>query len=223
MSAAPWSADHPLVAARARGRFIPHLRNRPIGSETVRLENAPAGGLRLRAETLVAVHRFDLRQTVVAEYAADLRPRACTVEAQVDSRRFALTVEVGRDRAALSSRAGQRGHTAQHDLVHPPLLLIDNCFATHALAALAASQASPGEDTFFSLPAAEDLRATRSPGLQVLLGGQEFASPALTLHLIPELDEHVWLQGGWVGRMIIPQTQMRVEWVNDTSLPGGNR
>src|SRR5262249_8858708 len=136
MSAVTWSADHPLVRACARGRFVPHVRNRPIGSETVRAENGPGGGLRLRVETVLAVHRFELRQTVVAEYAADLTPRSCAVEAVVDSRPFSLALELGDGRAIVSSRSGTGEATAGHDLVLPPLLLIDNCFATHAVAAL---------------------------------------------------------------------------------------
>src|SRR5262249_18016670 len=143
---------------------------------------------------------FELRQTVVAEYAADLRPRRCAVEAVVDSRPFSLVLDVDESRAIVSSRSGTHESSAAHDLVVPPLLLIDNCFATHALAALAAAQAAPGREEFLSLPAGMTLRVTRSPGLNVLLGGQDLASPALTLLLAPELDEHVWLREGWVER-----------------------
>ena len=87
------SPADPIVHACGTGRFVPYLRNRAIGSETVRAEAGAAGRLRLRAETEISVHRFELRQTVVAEFAADLRPHWCTVEALVNTRRFSLTID----------------------------------------------------------------------------------------------------------------------------------
>jgi len=223
MSALTLSADHPVVSACASGRFILHARNRPIGFETVRAKNAAAGGLRVQAETRVVLPRFELRQTVVAEYTADLRPLRCEVEATVNDRPFSVTIAIEAGRAVLVSRAGPDERSARIDLARAPLLLIDNCITSHAFAALAASHAPPGGDEYLSLPAGEGLRATRAPGLGVLLGGQDLAPPALTLHLTPELDEHVWLRDNWVDRLVIPQTQMRIEWAHDPSPSGGHR
>jgi len=222
MNAAPSLRDDPIVRACGTGRFVPYFRNRVIGSETVRTEAGAAGRLRLRAETEIALHRFDLRQTIVAEFAADLRPHWCTVEAVVNTRPFSLTVEVGRDRAVVASRSGKEQRSARCDITRPPLLLVDNCFASHALAALAAARQPRATDNFLSLPACENLLLTRSPGLKVLLGGREFAPPELSLHLTPELDEHVWLQGGWIERLVIPQTQMRIEWTANLPPRGGH-
>jgi hypothetical protein len=222
MNAVPSSPADPIVRACGTGRFVPHFRNRAIGSETVRAEAGTAGRLRLRAETEIAIHRFDLRQTVVAEFAADLRPHWCTVEAVVNSRRFSLTVEAGRDRAVVASRSGKEQRSAHCDITRPPLLLVDNCFASHAFAALAAARHVPATDDFLSLPACEGLPVTRSSGLKVLLGGREFTPPALSLHLTPDLDEHVWLLGDWIERLVIPQTQMRIEWTANLPPPGGH-
>jgi len=223
MSALTLSADHPVVSACASGRFILHARNRAIGFEKARATRGRAGGLRVHAQTRIALHRFYLRQSVVTDYSAILRPLRCSVEAKVDDRRFSLTIAIEGERAFIVSRAGSKERSARIDLARPPLLLIDNCMTSHAFAALAASQAPPGEDEYLSLPAGEELRATRERGLGVLLGGQELAPPALTLHLTPELDEHVWLRDGWVDRLVIPQTQMRIEWAHDSYPSGGHR
>jgi hypothetical protein len=222
MNVAPTSTVDPIVRACGTGRFVPYFRNRPIGSETLRAEAGAASGLRLRVETAIAVHGFDLRQTVVAEFAADLRPRFCTLDAVVNSRPFSLTVEVDPDRAVVTSRSGREQRSAPCDLTLSPLLLLDNCFASHALAALAAARHGPVLDAFLSLPACEELRLTRPGVLKVLLGGREFTPPALSLHLTPELDEHVWLLGDWIERLVIPQTQMRIEWTANLPPPGGH-
>src|SRR2546425_9296521 len=81
---------------------------------------------------------------------------------------------------------------------------------------------APAIDAFLSLPACEELRLTRPGVLKVLLGGREFRPPALSLHLTPELDEHVWLLGDWTERLVIPQTQMRIEWTANLPPPGGH-
>jgi len=222
MSAVPSSPADPIVRACGTGRFVPYFRNRPIGSETVRAEVGAAGRIRLRVETEIAIHRFDLRQTVVAEFAADLRPRWCTLEAMVNARPFSLTVEVDLDRVVVASRSGTEQRSTPCDITRPPLLLVDNCFASHALASLAAARHAPAIDAFLSLPACEELRLTRPGVLKVLLGGREFKPPALSLHLTPELDEHVWLLGDWIERLVIPQTQMRIEWTANLPPPGGH-
>jgi hypothetical protein len=221
VSAAPAPCAGPIARSCATGRFVPFLRNRPIGSESVRAETGTAGRLRLRATTEITVHRFALRQTVIAGFTADLRPEWCTVETCVNTRRVSLEVEVGHDRAFTRYRSGEQARSGRCDLEHEPLLLVDNCFASHAVAALAARRRAPGTALFVSLPACEDLAVTRSGTLKVLLGGREFAPPALSLHLTPELDEHVWVEGDWVERLVIPQTQMRVEWTTHFPSTGG--
>ena len=220
MRAAPAPALDPIARACGAGRFVSLYRNRPIGSESIRAEAGASGRLRVRAETEIAVNRFALRQTVVAGFAADLRPEWCTVEATVNSRRVCLEVDVGRDRAVVRHRSADQDRSAHCDLTRPPLLLLDNCFVSHALAALAAMRQPHGTAVFFSLPACEDLPVTRSGTLKVLLGGREFAPPALSLHLTPDLDEHVWLLGDWIERLVIPQTQMRIEWTAMPTSPG---
>ena len=211
-------AHDAIARACGAGRFVPFFRNRPIGQESVHAEIDASGGLSLRAETEIAIHRFALRQTVIAEFAAGLRLRWCTVDARVNSRRLSLGVEIDRDRAVAWCRSGEQGCPGRCDLEHPPLLLLDNCFASHALAALAARHHPPGPAAFTSLPAREKLTVTRPGTSKVLLGGREFAPPTLSLHLTPDLDEHVWAAGAWIERLVIPQSQMRVEWT--TTDPG---
>jgi len=211
----------PIVRACGAGRFVPFFRNRPIGSESARVETGAAGRLRLRAETEIAMNKFSLRQTVIAGFTADLRPEWCTVDVWVNSRRMTLEVEIDSDRAVTRYRSGDQVRPGRCDLARPPLLLVDNCFASHALAALAARRYPPATAVFISLPACEDLPVTRPGTMKVLLGGREFAPPALSLHLTPDLDEHVWVAGGWVERLVIPQSQMRVEWMSILLPPGG--
>ena len=221
MKAAPVAALDPIARACGAGRFVPLYRNRPIGSETIRAEAGPSGRLRVRAETEIAVNRFALRQTVVAGFRDGFRPEWCTIEATVNARRISLDLDVGPDRAVVRYRSGDQGRSTPCDLVRPPLLLIDNCFVSHALAALSAARQPQAASVFLSLPACEELSVTRPGALKVLLGGQEFAPPALSLHLTPEMDEHVWLRGDWIERLLIPQTQMRIEWVENSTSPGG--
>ncbi len=221
MSTLPSGVIDAVLRLSGAGRFVPYFRNRPIGSESVRAEAGASGRLRVRAETEVAVGRFSLRQTVIAAFASDLRPEWCTVEATVNARRISLAVEVGRDRAVVAYRSGTEGRTGRCDLTRPPLLLVDNCFASHALAALAARGRPSATRVFLSLPACEDLPVTRSGTLKVLLGGREYAPPALSLRLTPDLEEHVWVADGWVERLVIARTQMRVEWMANFPTLGG--
>jgi len=215
------SFAEPIARACGAGRFVPFLRSRPIGSESVRAESGASGRLRVRVETEIAVNRFALKQTVIAEFTGDLRPEWCTVDACVGSRRVLLEVEIGPDRAVTRSRSEGRERTGECDLGRPPLLLLDNCFATHALAALAVRRLPPDTSVCLSLPACDDLPITRTGTLKVLLGGREFTPPALSLHLTPNLDEHVWVAGDWIERLMIPQTQMRVEWTTHLPSLGG--
>lgn len=221
MMAAPVAAPDPIARVCGAGRFVSLYRNQPIGSETIRAEAGPSGRLRVRAETEIAVNRFALRQTVVAGFTDGFRPEWCTVEATVNSRRIGLELDVGADRAVVRYRSADRDRSTECALSRPPLLLIDNCFVSHALAALAAARQPRAAPEFLSLPACEALTVTRPGALKVLLGGREFAPPALSLHLTPELDEHVWLRGDWIERLLIPQTQMQIEWVESSTSPGG--
>lgn len=212
-----------LPAACATGRFVPHFRNRAIGRESVRLR--PEGeGWRLSAETEIAVNRLVLSQRLEAVYGPGLAPEWCIVEGRINSRPMSLQIEIDGQQAVLRSRSDRREGERCLPLRHLPLLLPDNAFASHALAALAAldrvGEGCPaaGEDTpaaarvtFTALPAGEVLEAARGAG-GVLLGGREFPPPALSLRLMPGLEEHVWLSAGWVGRLVVPQAQMRVEW-----------
>lgn len=221
MTAVPVAAFDPIARACGAGRFVSLYRNRPIGSETIQAEAGPSGRLRVRAETEIAVNRFALRQIVVAGFTNGLRPEWCTVEATVNSRRMSLDLDVGPDRAVVRYRSAEQDRSTECGLPRPPLLLIDNCFVTHALAALAAARQPQAASVFLSLPAFEELAVTRPGAQKVLLGGREFEPPALSLHLAPELDEHVWLRHDWIERLLIPQTQMHIKWTETATSPGG--
>lgn len=221
MSAAVDAALDAIVRICGAGRFVPYFRNRPIGLESVRAECGAAGGLRVRAETEITIHRFALRQTAIVELSPDLRPRRCAVDAWAGGRRTRLEVEIEADGAVLRQRSGEQESATRRDLEHPPLLLLDNCFVSHALAALAVLRPPAGAPPFLSLPAGEALTVTRPGASSVLLGGRELPPPALSLHLAPDLDEHIWTAGTWVDRLVLPQAQMRVEWTADSPPPGG--
>lgn len=223
-----------LEAACATGCFVPHFRNRAIGRETARLSAEGGGRWRLRAATEIAINRFTLRQTLEAAFDAGLSPEWCIVQGQINSRPMSVEIEIGGQSASLRSRFAGRVLALSRDLRHPPLLLPDNAFAAHALAALAALRRAEAARsgpiagtpsatplTFTALPAGEDVDATAPGSSGVLLGGREFPPPTINLRLAPDLDEHVWLTGGWVGRMMVPQAQMRVEWVLEERVEGG--
>lgn len=223
-----------LAAACATGCFVPHFRNRAIGKETARLTAEGGGRWRLRAETEIAVNRFSLRQTLEAAFDAGLCPEWCIVQGKVNSRPMSLEIEIKGRNALLRSRFAGQERALSRALRHPPLLLPDNAFAAHAVAALAAlssadaarfgSTAEPPSSwhlPFTALPAGEDLEVVAPGSSGVLLGGREFPAPAISLRLTPELDEHVWLAAGWVVRMMVPQAQMRVEWVLEEQMEGG--
>ena len=207
-------------AACASGRFVPSVRNRPIGQERVRLTLSAGGGIRLEAETDLALPRFSLRQEVTAEFGSALRPERCEVSARIDSRPMQIAIRIDGDRAAAHYRLDGQDQTREGDLAHAPLLLIDNCFSLHALSALRAGRDDGADRAFTSIPTFRDLTATAPGGSKVLLGGMEFNPPSVTLRLAPHLDEHVWSAGAWVERLVIPQLQIRVDWVQD---PKGGR
>ena len=211
MSAVPSARLFSLAARCGAGRFVPHVRNQPIGFESARIERGSGGVLSLRAETEIRFRRLVLRQSVSAEFDGGLAPRWCAVESVVNERPSSLHVEILRDHAVVVSRSGRDTRSARVDLKRPPLLLLDNAFVSHALAAVAAAdEAAPPE--YLSLPAGEPMTATRGPASGVWLGGRVYERPSVTLHLTPDLDEHVWLRDGWIERMILSPMQMRVEW-----------
>lgn len=199
------------------GRFILCLRDRPIGVEDLQVDLA-GGRLRVEAETCIDLGRSRLRQTLCAEYDAQLRPGWCKVRATIDSRCIEcdITFEPGHVMVRGSGAAGPVRR--EIPLSSSPLLLVDNCFATHALASLAAAAAGPspaghGAPTrYLAAPAGETL--TVSPGRQpVLLGGVTYPPPTLTLDLLPEFQEHAWIEASWVDRLAIPQAHLRADWV----------
>jgi hypothetical protein len=210
-----------LARACGAGEFILFFRNRPVGRESARAAPTPGGGLRLKAETALQVGRARLRQEVVAEFDGGLRPESCIVTADFNSRQMRLEIEFDRMRAAARYLCDGREEARPITLDHPPLLLVDNCFSLHALAVLAAAGREAGEVIFTSVPASLDLTVTAPGERPVVLGGTDFGPPALTLHLAPDLQEHAWIHDGRVERLVVPQMQMRVDWITEEEREGG--
>ncbi|MBI4169399.1 MAG: hypothetical protein HY510_05615 [Acidobacteria bacterium] len=202
-----------LLQACGAGEFVLSFRNRPIGRESARAIPTPGGGLGLRVETALEVGRFLLRQEVVVDLDCALRPKCCRVTTVHDSQQMYLEMNFDQDRVVARYVRDGRERCRSIALDHPPLLLVDNCFSLHALAAVIARRRSGSETIFTSVPAAADLTVT-APGIRpVLLGGRDFGPPTLTLHLAPDLQEHAWIRGGWAERLVVPQAQMCVDWV----------
>jgi hypothetical protein len=210
-----------LARACGAGGFALFFRNRLVGRESARADPTPGGGLRLRAETALEAGRTRLRQEVLAEFDRGLRPACCIVTAEFNSKKMRLEIDLDRIRSTVRSLCNGREETRPLTLDHPPLLLVDNCFSLHALAALAVSSRGPGEGVFTSVPACVDLTVTSPGDRPVLLGGRDFGPPALTLRLAPDLQEHAWIRDGWVERLVVPQAQMRVEWFRNAESEGG--
>jgi hypothetical protein len=211
--------DVPLLAGIS-GRFLPLFRNRPVGHEIVRAATTAAGGLRLSAETDLAVERFQLRQSVEAEFDCALRPRSCIVSATSGPRQMSLEIQIRDDRADV--RCILDGETQARVMLMPnqPLLLIDNCFALHAVAALLAGACTATPRLFTPIPACFELRATAPGAGAILLGGQDLGLPDVTMHLAGDLEEHAWIRGGWVERLALPRAQMRIDWRPDQLIQG---
>jgi hypothetical protein len=210
------------LLACCRGRFVPSFRNRAVGQETVRASRIAGGGARLSAETEIVIGRFALRQSVVADLDGALRPRSCRVITTSGSQELSLEVTLEDHRAVACHRWGGRSRARTQALAHEPLLLVDNCFSLHALAALVAHRRAGEWAVFQSIPAFEELTVTVPGTAPVLLGGSELAPPAVTLHLAPDLQEHAWIAGAWVERLVIPQTQIRVDWLRNGRTEGGS-
>ena len=94
-----------------------------------------------------------------------------------------------------------------------PLLLVDNCFALHAVAGWRASRQSEGSALFTSIPSFGKVLASVQDHPPILMGGREFGSPSVMLRLLPELSEYFWLRQDWIERMALPRSHLWVEWV----------
>jgi hypothetical protein len=203
------------------GRFILHQRGRPIGAEDLRVDLA-SGRLRVEADTRVETGRVRLRQTTLAEYDTRLRPGWCTVRATIDTRSITcdITFEAGR---VVVRGSGIDGPALREiPLSCPPLLLVDNCFATHALASLGAAvvvaASAPPEMPARFLAAPSGAPLVIAPGRRpVLAGGESWPPPTITIGLLPDLQEHAWIEGSWVERLAIPQAHLRADWSPATS------
>jgi hypothetical protein len=209
--------------AAGRGRFVPSFRNRPIGEERVEWGPTSSGGIGLRAETAIAVGHTGLSQTVVAEFDAVGRPERCRISARRDSRESRIDVEVAGSRVQVQVAGDLECGSRVQDLPHEPLLLVDNCFSLHALSALLAFRAATSCGRFSSIPALQDLDVIAPGQAPVLLGGERFEPPTVTLRLTDALSEHVWICRGRVQRLIIPEIQIRVDWRPDPRDEGGGR
>ena len=208
------------------GRLVPSVRNRAVGQESSAAVERPDGGLQISVETEMAFGEVGLLQSVVASYDEMLRPEWCRVDATINSRTLQIEVDIGRRDAIarFSSDAGDEEKTIP--LHGRPLLLLDNCFTLHALAAWSAvcgegnEQSSVEAASHTALPIGRELRVS-SPALErVCLGGADLGTPSVTLHLGPDLDEHVWFVDNWVERLAIPRLHVRVDRIADRTLNG---
>ncbi len=195
-------------------KFIALLRNRPIGHETSAWLSRSGGGMMLRAHAALKIGAFDLEQSVMAAYDCALRPEWCSVTVKSNTGEVLIDIELARDTATVRHRVDGRIASTRIALQQPPLFLVDNCFALHALAAVLADPAS-GRDTFTAIPAGSVTTVTAGGDVPVLFGGSDLGRPALNLQLAPGLTEHVWLDNLRVTRMAIPQLGIRVEACDD--------
>ncbi len=211
------------------GRLVPSVRNRAVGQESSAVVERPDGGMQISVETEMAFGEGGLRQSVVASYDEMLRPEWCRVEATINSRTLQIEIDIGRRDAVarFSSDAGDEEKTIP--LHGRPLLLLDNCFTLHALAAWSAvggdgtERGGVGDTIHTALPVGRDLRVS-SPALErVCLGGADLGTPSVTLRLGPDLDEHVWFVNDWVERLAIPRLHVRVDRIADRTFMGEKR
>lgn len=210
-----------------QGRLVPSVRNRPVGQETSAVVGRSDGGMQISVETALAFNDLGLRQSVVASYDALLRPEWCRVDATINSRPMRIAVDIGGHDAVVrvSSDSGDEERTIP--VRGRPLLLVDNCFALHALAAWSVlggasdERPGPGADLHTALPVGCELTATR-PGLErIAVGGVDLGRPSVTLHLGPDLDEHAWFVDKRLERLAIPRLHLRVDRIAGRTLNGG--
>jgi len=196
------------------GRLVPSVRDRPVGQETSAVVERPDGGLQISVETELAFNDLTLRQSVVASYDGALRPEWCRVDATINARGLQIAVDVGARDAVVRvwAEAGDEERTIC--LGGRPLLLPDNCFTLHALAAWSAvcgNRPEREKAPWTALPIGRDLDISGPTARRVSLGGTDLGSPSMTLHLGSELDEHVWFVDTRIGRIAIPRLHVRVD------------
>lgn len=207
------------------GRFLPTFRNRPVGEERVVWAAAPDGGLQLSAVTDLSIDRFQLRQSVEAGFDCAGRPRSCIVTATSGQHRMSLEIQISDGRIEVRCMLDGDTQTRTMPIPDRPLLLVDNCFALHAFAAVVARGGAGPSPAFTSIPAGNDLTVTAPGRGSILMGGHDLGAPDITLHLAKEVEEHAWLRHGWVERLALPRAQMRIDWCPEALLQahGGSR
>jgi hypothetical protein len=194
------------------GVFVARFRNRPFGHEEVSVTPAPGSCILIRATTIIDAKPMSLHQEMSAIFDEGLRPRLCEIAGSLNGQPLEMRLEIGDEEATVQLRHGERADAGTHRLTREPLLLVDNCFVLHAVAGLAVGRGIEDDSTFASIPAFDEMKATRGAGARVLLGGHDFDPPAVTLHLAPHLSEYVWIEDVWVHRLVIPTAHMIVDW-----------
>lgn len=205
------------------GRLVPTLRDRAVGQETSAVVERPDGGLQISVETALAFNDLRLRQSVVASYDDALRPEWCRVDASINARALQIAVDVGARDAVVRVCCDGAEEERPMSLSGWPLLLPDNCFTLHALAAWSAAcgrRPDQEEGPWTALPVGCDLKVSGPTARRVSLGGADLGSPSVTLHIAPDLDEHVWFVDNRIGRIAIPRLHVRVDRVAAGSLVG---
>jgi len=201
------------------GKLVPSVRDRAVGQESSVAVDRPDGGLQISVETELAFNDLALRQSIVAAFDETLRPEWCRVDATINSRTLQIAVDVGA-RDAVVRVCADSGDEEKTILLHgKPLLLPDNCFTLHALSAWSALC---GEDSaiYTPLPVGHELKVSSQALRRVSLGGIDLGVPSMTLHLGPDLDEHVWLVDNRIERLAIPRLHVRVDRVTARTFNG---
>lgn len=201
-----------LPSHREKGRFLIHWRNRIVGHEVLFTRELPGDGLRVTTETTMSVPRLDLRQVATADYDRHLRPKRCVLMSEINQRRLALDLEIGDDRVRAITRLQRRAESKTIPLHREPLLLLEHCFALHALAGYVIGWRGNGAAAFTAVPVFEPLRIIPGNGERILMGGRSYPSPTLSIDLSPAVREHQWLGESWVERLVIPSAHLRAEW-----------
>lgn len=217
---------HAAMLGICSGKLIPSVRNRAVGQESSVAVERPDGGLQICVETELAFNELALRQSTIASFDETLRPEWCRVDATINSRILQVTVDIGARDAIVRVWADTGDEERSIVLRGRPLLLPDNCFTLHALSAWSAlhgdrTQVDDHDAAGFTpLPVGQDLRVSCQALRPVSLGGLDLGTPSMTLHLRPDLDEHVWLVDNRVERLAIPRLHVRVDRVASRKTDG---
>lgn len=196
------------------GRLVPSVRDRAVGQETSAVVERPDGGLQISVETELAFNDLVLRQSVVASYDGTLRPEWCRVDAIINARGLQIAIDVGARDAVVRIWAETGDEERTITLGGEPLLLPDNCFTLHALAAWSAvcgNRAGREQALWTALPIGREVNISGPTARRVSLGGADLGSPSMTLHLGSDLDEHVWFVDNRIARIAIPRLHARVD------------